>query len=130
MAQFNEAMTNILGEREYVVSMTGTGNGTVPTLSAYCKGMTLSWTATGRILITWTDNPGTFIGLKGGAGFADSSSQATVKQWEITTGPYPASAGTVTLEIDIWNSSATAADLATTSTVTFTLCFTTIKGVP
>lgn len=111
--------------RHHRMMWTGTGNGTVPTLTIG-HGVTLTWIATGRIRITWAENPGTFVGISSGF-FGDNSAQSNVKNWEVSRGAYPATASTFTIEIDLWNGSGTAVDLATTSFLDLDLVFSELK---
>jgi hypothetical protein len=122
---FFPAKTNIAEERKHRIRMLGTGNGTVPTLDLG-HGVTLLWVATGRIKITWAENPGTFVGLDGW-GFRDAT-QGNVKGWTATAGVYPLTASTFTIEIDFWNSSFAAADLAATSYLDLILVFSELKN--
>lgn len=124
MLMFEERGT-LASLRKHRMVWTGTGNGTVPTLT-YGHGVTLSWTATGRILITWAENPGTFVGI-GSANFRDAT-QSNVKGWTANCGAYPATASTFTLEVDIWNASQAAADLAATSVFDLMLEFSELKN--
>jgi hypothetical protein len=121
-----EPAESLASVRHYRMMWTGAGNGTVPALTIG-HGVTLTWIATGRIRITWADNPGTFCGI-GNADFGDNSSQANVKGWTLTRGAYPATASTFTLEVDFWNSSFNAADLATTSFLDLDLVFSELKS--
>ncbi len=110
-------------EREFKLRFVGTGNGTVPTI-VVGHGVTAIWTATGRIKLTWAENPGTFVGMTG-FGFHDAT-QANIKGWSVTSGAWPLTASTFTLEFDIWNGT-TAADLATTSYLNVTFSFSNLK---
>ncbi len=124
MLMFSD-METLASVRHHRMRLLGTGNGTVPTLDIG-HGVTLAWTATGRIKITWADNPGTFVGFGGMPAFGDTT-QANVKGWTATRGVYPLTASTFTLEIDIWNSTFAAADLATTSYLDLDLVFSELK---
>lgn len=118
-------LSSLAKERHHRFQLQGGGGGVAPTL-AIGHNVTLTLVATGRVKITWTDNPGTFVGIVSGF-FRDNTSQATVKNWEVTAGAYPATANTFTLEIDIWNSAGAAADLATTSFLDLCLSFSELK---
>jgi hypothetical protein len=123
--QFYEDMESLASTRHHRMVLQGGGNGVAPSM-VIGHGMTFTWLATGRVKITWAENPGTFAGI--GAGFfRDNASQATVKNWEVTGGAYPATASTFTLEIDIWNAAGAAADLATTSFLDLDLVFSELK---
>jgi hypothetical protein len=124
MLMFESAET-LAQTRKHRLQLQGTGAGTVPTM-VIGHGVTLSWTATGRVLITWAENPGTFVGVDG-ATYRDAT-QANVKGWTLTAGAYPASASTFTLEIDFWNSTFAAADLAATSFLDLCLVFSELKS--
>jgi hypothetical protein len=123
MLQFEDTET-LAAIRHHRMSLTGAGAGVVPALTIG-HGVVLSWTATGRVLITWAENPGTFVGI-GSAHFRDPT-QSIVKGWTCTAGAYPASASTFTLEIDFWNSAFAAADLALTSFLDLDLVFSELK---
>jgi hypothetical protein len=117
---FDDPKSSIPEDRTIKFRLLGTGNGTVPTIDKG-KGITASWTATGRILLTFVDNPGGFVTLHGS--FGDTTTQSNVKGWTMTHGAYPATANTCTIEVDFWNSSFAAADLATTSYAHLTFTF-------
>lgn len=48
--------------RRHIVRMVGIAGGASAPTKIYGKGITISRTAAGRYLLTWADNPGTFIG--------------------------------------------------------------------
>lgn len=112
--------------RHHRLQLQGGGAGVVPTV-VIGHGVTLSLTATGRVKVTWAENPGTFVGI-GSAFFRDNASQGTVKNWEVSGGVYPLTAGTFTFEFDIWNSAGAAADLATTSFLDIDFVFSELKA--
>lgn len=124
--QFYPALASIALERKHEITLQGTGNGTAPTVTLGHR-ITATWIATGRVTLTWSDNPGTFVGIESGC-FRDNSSQGNVKGWTMTAGAYPATASTFTLEIDFWNSSFAAADLATTSFIDLVVKFSELKN--
>ena len=123
--QFNEVRSSAAEERRYRLRLLGTGNGTAPKVDIGQR-VTATFIATGRNTLTWSDNPGTFIGL-GSIAFRDTT-QANIKNYDLTAGLYPATAGTFTLEIDFWNGSGTAEDLATTSYCDLELVFSELKN--
>lgn len=117
---------NILAQlRRHQMRWLGTGNGTVPTLDIG-HNVTLLWIATGRIKITWSENPGTFVGI--GAWTFRDTTQGNVKNFGLTAGLYPAVASTFTLEIDLWNASGTAVDLQTTNYLDLEIVFSELKN--
>ena len=119
------SVNTLAAVREHKIRILGTGNGTVPTVT-FGQGITLSWTATGRVLITWANNPGTFLGLAG-AGYQDAT-QSNVAGCTATVGTYPNTANTFTLEIDFWGKDTAAAfDLAATTSLYFILEFSELK---
>ena len=123
---FFPLLCSMASERSHRIRFLGTGNGTVPTIDLG-HGVSAAWIATGRLTITWKDNPGTFVGL-GSTNFRDNTSQTTVKGFTVTAGAYPATASTFTLELDIWNASQAAADLATTSFLDQEFIFSELKA--
>jgi len=120
---FYDPSTSVPKCREWKMVLKGTG-ATAPTVTVG-HGFAVTYTAVGRYLITFKDNPGTFAGI-GGHGFRDPT-QANVKGWTLTAGAYPNAASTYTLEIDLWNSAFAAVDLATTSFLDLTLNFSELK---
>ncbi len=120
---FFEDALSIASGRSHVLRLLGTGNGTVPTLDIG-HGVTLTWLATGRVRITWAENPGTFVGFSWGL---RDTTQSNVKGMTVTAGLYPATASTFTLEIDFWSSTFAAADLATTNYLDLCIMFSELK---
>ncbi len=92
--------------RHHLVQLLGTG-ASAPT-KVIGKGITVSYTAAGRYLLTWASNPGEFLGFTWGL---QATTQADVKGHTVTAGAYPATASTFTLEIDLWDSAFAAEDL-------------------
>ena len=113
-------------QRRYFLRAKGSGAGVAPVVDLGQR-MTIAWIATGRLTITWLDNPGTFVGL-GSTNFRDTTAQSTVKGFTVTAGGYPATASTFTLELDVWNASQAAADLATTSIIDQEFIFSEMKN--
>lgn len=104
---------------ETIVQLLGTG-AAVPT-KVLGTGISISRTAAGRILLTWADNPGTFVGI-GGWGF-NAATQGDVKGHTVTASVYPLTASTYTLELDIWDSAFAAEDLEALEWLTVRLLF-------
>lgn len=120
---FYEPSSSCPRQRDYVLSLKGAGT-SAPTV-AVGHGISMSRTAIGRYLITFKDNPGTYAGCAGFL-FRDPT-QANVKGWSLTAGAYPQTAGTFTLEIDLWDSANAAVDLAATSFLDLQLTFSELK---
>lgn len=120
---FFDDKINIAQSRSYIFRLLGGGNGVVPTLDIG-HGVTLVLTATGRIKLTWAENPGTFVGF--GWGLRDAT-QSNVKGFNVTGGVYPLTAATFTFEIDVWNAAQAAADLAVTSYLDLFFTFSELK---
>jgi hypothetical protein len=94
-------------EEEYLISITGVDD-TNPT-ERYGRGVAVTRTAEGVYRMTWSTNPGTFLGIAGYCFGADTMSD--VKGYTLTRDTYSASAGVYTLDVSVWNSSFAAADL-------------------
>jgi hypothetical protein len=123
--QFYDDKSSVAASRVYRIRLLGTGNGTAPTVDLG-QGITCTWIATGRVTLTWRDNPGTFIGFAG-ADFRDTT-QANVKGYTASAGLYPATASTFTLEVDFWNAAQAAVDLATTNYLDLSFAFSELKN--
>jgi hypothetical protein len=115
---FFDDKSDIASVRTHYIRMLGGGSGIVPSLDLG-HGVSFVLTATGRVKITWAENPGTFVGF--GWGLRDVT-QSNVKGFTVTGGVYPLTAGTFTFEVDFWNSTFAAVDLALTNYAD--LCFT------
>jgi len=92
------------------VTMTGAGNGVVPT-KLFGRGVTLSRVSTGLINVTMSDYQGVFLGGAGGFSF-QAVSPATVAGlagFTVVTGALTSS-GTV-IPVSIFNASLTLVDL-------------------
>lgn len=111
--QMNGSRSNVPNQLDYLISLLGAGAAN-PTVNAGGQRMTASRIAVGRYLITWLDWPGhDFVGF--GYGLRDNTAQANVKGWSVTAGVIVITNGLATMEVDTWNSTFVAADLATTS---------------
>jgi hypothetical protein len=86
--------------------MVGTG-ASAPT-ELLGAGVAVTRTAAGRLLLTWAQNPGDFAGFTWGL---NATTQGDVKGHTVTASVYPLTAGTYTLEVDIWDSAFAAEDL-------------------
>lgn len=92
------------------VTMTGTGNGTVPTKN-FGRGVTLTWVSTGVIKMTLAENIGTFMGGAGGYSF-QAVSPATASQlagFSVVFGAFDSTGRIVNM--NIFNGSLAIADL-------------------
>lgn len=106
--------------RHWRYQLQGTG-AAVPTV-VIGHGATLTRPAIGRILFSFAENPGTFVGL-GNQDFRDNAAQATVKGCSATAGVMVVTNGVFTLEVDIWSSAFAAFDMAATSFLDLDLVF-------
>lgn len=102
------------------------GNGTGVCTLVIGHGVTLSRPAIGRMLLTFSENPGTFVGI-GSDAFRDNTSQANVKGWTCTGGVLVNTNGVFSLEVDFWSSTFAAVDLAATSFLDLDLVFSELK---
>lgn len=123
---FYDPSVSIPRERAY--SLVLKGNGAAAPSVVVGHGVGVTRTAIGRYLLTFKDNPGTFAGFGGKGAFRDPA-QANVKGWDLTAGAYPQTAGTFTLELDLWDSANAAVDLAATSFLDVTLLFSELKSL-
>lgn len=107
-------------ERIYVTHLFMVGTGaTVPT-ETFGAGVVMTRTAAGRLKLTWADDPGVFAGVTWGIG---ATTQGDVKGHTVTHSVYPLTAGTYTLEIDIWDSAFAAEDLEALEWLTLNIHF-------
>lgn len=102
---------------ETVIGLTGAGAAN-PT-KRFGRGVTIAWVSTGRYRITWASAPGTLEGVFGPAFGADTAS--AVKGYTLTRGAYSATAKT--LDVYVWDSTFTAADLAAAQYLDFAVRF-------
>lgn len=100
----------------------GTGAGD-PT-EVYGADISVTWVATGRYLLTWAANPFTFAGISGWS--LQATTQANVKGCTVTHGAFNTSA--YTLEVDVWNASEAARDLAAAEWLTLAIDFQRLGG--
>ena len=118
-------LTNVPEERLYQACIQGAAAADPVSVGAglFSQGFkSITRLGAGRILFTWRDNPGVFVGTRGEM-LADNAAQANVKGWTVTRGIYSNANGVFTLEIDVWNSAFAAADLAATSFLDITFVF-------
>lgn len=92
---------------EYLIRLLGTG-ASVPT-EEVGSGVTISRTGAGVYKITWTDNPFTFVGVSYCFGAATPSA---VKGYTMTRDTFDTTSNVFSLEVSVWDSTFTAADLA------------------
>jgi len=83
------------------------------------KGVTVTRTAEGVYLITWTRDPGYFMGVKGY--MFGGLVAADCKGYTATRGLYSATA--YTLSISVWNSTFAAADIIADQYLDITIAF-------
>lgn len=101
---FYPPKTSIPDERKYRIRLEG-ANGADPE-NELGVGVTVTRTGEGAYLITWADNPGTFIGWYPGFG---ATTPADLKGYTVVRGVYDASA--LTMAFVVYDSSFAAADL-------------------
>lgn len=121
MMFFNDA-SSIAETRTHLIRLLGAG-AAAPTVDLG-HGVTISRTAIGRYVITWLENPGTFVQFAWGL---RDTTQANVKGWNVTAGLYPASANTFTLEVDVWTAAQAAVDLAATNYLDLCIVFSALQ---
>lgn len=98
-------------EPEHVNHVLRFVGGSTAVTKVYGNGMTVAYTTTGQVTITWAENPGNFVGAQ----FTFLATTASgVKGWTATcpAGPTKQTNGTYTLIVSLWNSTFAAADLA------------------
>ncbi len=104
--------------REYVLKFVG---GTAAVTKVYGNGMTIAYTATGRVTVTWSANnprPGTFIGI---TGFCfQGTTPGDVDLFQLVHEAYSVSARTLVLNM---YESGSLADLAALEWLTCTIAF-------
>jgi hypothetical protein len=108
--QYDLARTSVPEERAIRVRLLGTG-AAAPTVEVG-PGITAARTATGVGKLTFSENPGTFVGCSYMLG---ATTPGDVKGHTVTRDtPETSSAGVVSLEFSIWNSSFAADNLQAT----------------
>ena len=114
-----EPRTNHPELREYVLKFVG---GTTAVTKVYGNGMTIAYTATGRVTVTWSANgarPGTFIGI---TGFCfQGTTPGDVDLFQLVHEAYSVSARTLVLNM---YESGSLADLAALEWLTVKIAFT------
>ena len=106
MADFYEPLTSEPELREHVVRFVG---GSAAVTKVRGRGITVTYITTGIVDITWSENPGVFIGLSGMPMF-QATTAADVKGHTCVPGAYNSS--TKTLRLNITNASDALHDLA------------------
>ena len=104
--------------REYLLKFVG---GTTAVTKVFGKGMTIAYTATGRVTVTWsaTENPGRFLGI---TGFCfQGTTPGDVDLFQLVHEAYSTSARTLVLNL---YESGSLADLAALEWLTCTIAFT------
>jgi hypothetical protein len=122
MQLYDKSLSSIPKESRYRIVLAGGGNGNAPTVSVG-QGWTVSRPAAGRIVLKLAnnkDNPGTFVGFDGKPALRDAT-QANVKNFDVTGGTWDAT--NQQIELDVWNGSGTATDLAATNFLDVSLVF-------
>lgn len=118
---YSKSLSNIPEERLIRVGITGAGAAT-PTRRAG-PGVTVTYTATGVYRYSFSDNPGTFVGIAGPCLRADTPS--AVKGYSISGDTYVAPSGSTDgyIEVSVWDSSNAAVDLAAAQYLDLTFVF-------
>lgn len=118
---FSEARTNISEERLVRVGITGAS--TSDPTRRVGPGVVVTRTAVGVVRITFTDNPGTFVGISGPTFGAVTPSG--VKGYSISRGAYvaPASGARGYIEVSLWDASNAAVDLTSVQYLDLTVLF-------
>ncbi len=104
--------------REYLLKFVG---GTTAVTKVYGKGMTIAYTATGRVTVTWSarENPGRFLGI---TGFCfQGTTPGDVDLFQLVHEAYSTSARTLVLNM---YESGSLADLAALEWLTCKIAFT------
>lgn len=116
---------NLAGGRTYKVGITGTGAAD-PT-KRHGPGITVTRTAAGVYKFSFASHPGTLLGFKPSFG-ADTPS--AVKGYTATRDTYTAPSGSTDgyVEVSVWDSTFTAADLAALQYLDLEFEFTEVKS--
>lgn len=93
MAQFFDCMASEPEFRSYFIKFVG---GAAAVTKVFGQGVTVTYSATGIVNLTWTENPGNFLGAT--FGFQATTASA-VKGYTCVPGVYNASTKTLTLNI-------------------------------
>lgn len=116
--QHYEGRTSVPEERVTRIRLLGV-NDANPTRQLG-QGVTATRTGEGAYLITWADNPGTFIGWHYGFG---ADTPADLKGYTAVRDTYDSTAGVYTLPFVVYNSSFNAADLIAAQYIDITVAF-------
>ncbi len=119
MTQHFKPLTSEPGLREYIVKFVG---GTNAVTEVFGNGVTVTYSTTGIVILTWpqqpAEGPGTFIGATFGF---QATTASGVKGYTCVPGAYNTSARTLTLNIT--NASETLANLAALQWLTCRIMF-------
>jgi hypothetical protein len=120
--QFDRVLSSVPDERHYRIRLLGTGAAD-PTVEVGQK-VTVARTAAGVYKITFTDNPGNFIGM--GAPMFGAATPADVKGQTCTRGTYTAPTATASgfISVSVWSSTFSADDLQATEYLDLDIVFT------
>lgn len=119
--------SNLPGTVGHHISLNGAGT-SVPTVQAKTgNGMSVARSGVGVLVITWADNPGTFVGFNYGFGAATATA---VDGWTVVRSAFTAATSTAdaTLTLTIFSDTPAAADLATNSILDLTFIFRTVRA--
>lgn len=116
MAQFFQPLASEPEVRNHHVRLLGTG-AAAPT-KQIGQGIAVTRTALGVYKLTWTDNPGTFIGATHMLG---AETPGDVKGHTLTRDTYDAT--NFVLEVSLWDSVFAANDLAATEYIDLVVAF-------
>jgi hypothetical protein len=124
--QHTPSLSSVPGERLYRIRLLGTGAAD-PTVEIG-QGVTVTRTASGVYKVTFTDGPGTFVGI---AGYVfGAATPGDVKGQTLTRSTYtvPTSTADGFLSLSVWSSAFAADDLQTTEYLDVTIAFSVVSG--
>ncbi|HEY1554791.1 MAG TPA: hypothetical protein VGF94_08155 [Kofleriaceae bacterium] len=109
--QMYDSQENIPKGKTLRALLKGTG-AAAPSLLAPSGGVTIARPALGRVVVTWAEDPGTFLGF--GYAYGDPTT-ANVKGWSAVRTAYSNANGVFTIEVDLYSSTFALVDLPATS---------------
>src|SRR5689334_791058 len=114
MGDFYEGLDSEPGLRKHRIRFVG---GTAAVTKTHGRGITVAYVATGRVSLTWSENPGVFAGIDGAPAF-QATTQANVKSFVGVLGAYASK----TVELRLYESGSLA-DLDALEWCSLTLLF-------
>lgn len=115
MTDFFDPQSSEPEVRQYLVKFVG---GTNAVTKVFGQGVTVTYSTTGIVVLTWVDNPGTFIGATFGF---QATTASGVKGYTCVPGAYSASGKSLTLNIT--NASESLTNLAALQWLTCSVFF-------